>query len=74
MRKLKEVINSVTTIDMIFIIVVVQLSFMMYMENIKMEMIKEYVPTETRVDSLLITDIRILKSELDSIKTILKDR
>jgi len=73
MKKIKKILSSITTIDMIFIVVIVQFIFTMNMENIKMNMVKEYVPTETRVDSVLITDIRKIRNELDSLRKEIKN-
>ena len=68
-----KLLNKLTTEDMILILVIVHFVFTMNMENIKMNMVKEYVPTETRVDSVLITDIRKIRNELDSLRKEIKN-
>ena len=68
---IKSKLDSLTIIDGIAILVVAQFVFSMQMEKIKMEMVKEYVSTETRVDSFTIVNIGKLRKDIDSLKSVI---
>lgn len=55
------------TTTLILTVLLVFFTTYTHMESVKMDMVKEYVKTETRVDSVLIVTVRRLEHKLDSL-------
>ena len=55
------------TMTLILPVLLVFFTTYTHMESVKMDMVKEYVKTETRVDSVLIVTVRRLEHKLDSL-------